>query len=72
MESVGRLERMIADIGRAVENHGAAARRVRESLQALTQIAGEHERAVEGLSGVSDRLAARSRALAESVGRFKV
>ncbi|HET8539677.1 MAG TPA: HAMP domain-containing methyl-accepting chemotaxis protein [Anaeromyxobacter sp.] len=72
MESVARLERMIEDIGRAVGNHGAAARRVREALQALAHVAGEHEGAVEGLSGVSDRLASRARALADSVGRFKV
>jgi methyl-accepting chemotaxis protein len=63
---------MIADIARAVENHGAAARRVREALQALADVAGEHDGAVEGLSGVSERLAARARALADSVGRFKV
>ncbi|HEX9053085.1 MAG TPA: HAMP domain-containing methyl-accepting chemotaxis protein, partial [Anaeromyxobacter sp.] len=72
LESVARLERMIADIGRAVENHGAAARRVREALAALAEVAGAHEGAVEGLSGVSERLASRARALADSVGRFKV
>jgi len=72
MDSLDRLERMIADITRAVENHDAATRRVREALQALTQVAGEHEGAVEGLSGVSGRLDAGARALADSVGRFKV
>ncbi len=72
IESLGRLERMIAEISRAVQSHDAATRRVRDALQNLSQTAGEHEVAVEGLSGVSDRLGSRARALAESVGRFKV
>lgn len=72
LESLGRVERMLAEIGRAVERHNAATRRVREGLRALSQTAGEHERAVEGLSGLAERLGARSRALAERVGRFKV
>jgi methyl-accepting chemotaxis protein len=72
IESLGRLERMIAEITRAVENHGAATRRVRDALQALTRVAEEHEGAVAGLSGVSEQLGARARALAERVGRFKV
>jgi methyl-accepting chemotaxis protein len=72
IESLGRLERMIADITRAVENHGSATRRVRDALQNLSQTAGAHESAVEGLSGVSERLGSRAKALAERVGRFKV
>jgi methyl-accepting chemotaxis protein len=72
LESLGRVERMLAEIGRAVERHNAATRRVREGLRALSQTAGDHERAVEGLSGLAERLGARSRALAERVGRFKV
>jgi methyl-accepting chemotaxis protein len=72
IDSLGRLERMIADITRAVSNHDAAARRVREALGDLSQTAGEHEAAVEGLTGVAESLGARARALAESVGRFKV
>ena len=72
IESLGRLERMIAEITRAVENHDAATRRVRDALQNLSQTAGEHETAVEGLSGVAERLGARARALAERVDRFKV
>lgn len=72
MESLSRLERMIAEITRAVESHNASTRRVRDSLGALSQTAGEHEAAVEGLSGVADRLGSRAKALAERVGRFKV
>jgi methyl-accepting chemotaxis protein len=72
LESVGRLERMIAEILRAVENHDAATRRVRDALRSLSQTAGSHESAVEGLSGVAERLGARARALQDRVGRFKV
>jgi methyl-accepting chemotaxis protein len=71
-DNVARLERMIADIGRAVQNHDAATRRVREALQHLSRTAGEHESAVEGLSGVAEKLGSRARALADSVGRFRV
>ncbi len=72
IESLARLERMIGDITRAVENHDAATRRVRDALQNLSQTAGVHETAVDGLSGVAERLGARARALAERVNRFKV
>jgi methyl-accepting chemotaxis protein len=72
LESLGRLERMIEEITRAVQNHDAATRRVREALQDLSHAAGAHDSAVDGLSGVSDRLGSRARALAETVGRFKV
>jgi methyl-accepting chemotaxis protein len=72
IDSLAQLERMIVDITRAVQNHDAATRRVRDALQHLSQTAGEHESAVEGLSGVAERLGSRARALADSVGRFKV
>ena len=72
IESLARLERMIAEIGRAVQAHGAATRRVRETLQNLSQTAGEHESAVEGLAGVAERLGSRARALVDGVERFKV
>jgi methyl-accepting chemotaxis protein len=72
LDSLGRLEQMIAEITRAVEHHGAATRRVRDALHALSQTAGEHEAAVDGLTGVAGRLGARAKALAENVGRFKV
>jgi len=72
IDSLGRLERMIAEISRAVQNHDAAARRVRDALQNLSDTAGAHEGVVDGLSGVSERLGARARALAERVNRFKV
>jgi methyl-accepting chemotaxis protein len=72
IESAGKLERMIGEITEAVGNHNDATRRVRDSLQDLSRTAGEHEHAVEGLSGVADRLGTRAKALAERVGRFKV
>jgi methyl-accepting chemotaxis protein len=72
LESVARLERMIAEIARAVEHHDAATRRVRDALRNLSDTAGAHEHAVDGLSAVAERLGARARALAERVGRFKV
>ena len=72
IDSLGRLERMIAEISRAVQNHDAAARRVRDALQNLSDTAGAHEGVVDGLSGVAERLGARARALAERVNRFKV
>ncbi|HEX9308931.1 MAG TPA: methyl-accepting chemotaxis protein, partial [Anaeromyxobacter sp.] len=72
IESLGRLVRMIAEICRAVDNHDSATRRVRDALQNVSQTAGEHETAVEGLAGVAERLGAGARALAERVDRFKV
>jgi methyl-accepting chemotaxis protein len=72
IESLARLERMIAEIARAVESHGHATRRVRDALQDLAQAAGAHDVTVEGLSGVADRLGARAGELTRSVGRFKV
>jgi len=72
LDSLGRVEEMIAEITRAVENHAAATRRVRDALQNLSHTAGQHEAAVDGLTGVAGRLGARAKALAENVGRFKV
>ncbi|HZZ85718.1 MAG TPA: methyl-accepting chemotaxis protein [Anaeromyxobacteraceae bacterium] len=72
LESVERINSMIADITLAVENHDQATRRVRDSLRHLTRTAELHEQVVEELSGVAGRLDGRSRALAERVGRFKV
>ena len=72
LESLARLERMISDITRAVQNHDAATQRVRDALRTLSHTASAHESAVEGLSGVAERLGSRARALADSVGRFKV
>jgi len=71
-ESVGRLERMLADIGRAVDAHDAANRRVRDALHDLAQSAGQHEAAVEGLAAVADRIGSGARALAVRVDRFKL
>jgi methyl-accepting chemotaxis protein len=72
MESLERLDGMLADIARAVASHQAATRRVRDVLGQLAQTA-QHQDAVSlELAGVADRLGGRSRALAESVGRFKI
>ena len=72
MENLARLERMISDITRAVEAHNHATRRVREALGDLSSTTGDHEQAVEGLTGVADRIGARARELADRVGRFRV
>lgn len=72
LESLAKLERMIDELTRAVESHGAAARGVRDALRNLSSSTGDHEAAVRGLAGVSERLGSRARALAERVGRFKV
>jgi methyl-accepting chemotaxis protein len=69
-QSLERIDTMLADIRRAVENHDAAARRVREALSQLTRTAEQDAVAVE-LSGVASGLEKRSRTLAESVGSFR-
>ena len=72
MDNLARLERMISDITQAVEAHNQATRRVRETLGDLSDTAVDHEQAVEGLTGVADRIGARARELADRVGRFRV
>jgi methyl-accepting chemotaxis protein len=72
VESISRLERMVGEIARAVHSHDVATRRVRDALGTLSETAGSHESAVEGLAGVAERLGARAQALAERVGRFKI
>jgi methyl-accepting chemotaxis protein len=72
LESLEMIDSMLADITRAVENHDAATRRVREGLDQLTRQAEQHEAAVVELSGVAGRLGGRSRALADRVGKFKI
>ncbi|HEX9241759.1 MAG TPA: methyl-accepting chemotaxis protein, partial [Anaeromyxobacter sp.] len=72
IEAVARLERMIAEIRQAVEEHDAANRRVRDALQDLARSAEHHESAVEGLASVADRIGSGARSLAERVDRFKV
>ena len=72
MDNLARLERMISDITRAVEAHNHATRRVREALGDLSSTTGDHEQAVEGLTGVADRIGARASELADRVGRFRV
>jgi methyl-accepting chemotaxis protein len=72
MESLERLDGMLADIARAVATHQAATRRVRDVLGQLNQTAEQQDAVSLELAGVADRLGGRSRALAESVGRFKI
>ena len=72
LENLSRLEAMIKDIAKAVEAHAAATQAVERSLESLSQTAGQHETAVHGLSGVSDQIGSRARALSETVSRFKV
>ncbi len=72
LQSLEKINAMLADVGRAVENHDAATTRVREALSHLTRTAEQHDGAVIELSGVAGRLETRSRALAQSVGKFKI
>jgi methyl-accepting chemotaxis protein len=72
MDNLARLERMISEITQAVKAHNQATRRVREALGDLSDTAVGHEQAVEGLTGVADRIGARAVELAERVGRFRV
>jgi methyl-accepting chemotaxis protein len=72
LDGLERIDGRLAEIGRAVEAHEAATRRVRELLSHLTRTAAQHEAAVSELAGLADRLGGRSRALADRVGRFKV
>lgn len=72
LESLERINAMLADVTRALGSHEAATGRVREVLSHLSRTAEQHESAVVELSGVADRLGSRSRALAERVDRFKI
>ncbi len=72
IERVGQIDRMLADITRAVQDHQGVTTRVRDTLSQLAQFADQHEAAVVELSHVGERLDSRSRALAERVGRFKI
>ncbi|HET6412169.1 MAG TPA: HAMP domain-containing methyl-accepting chemotaxis protein [Anaeromyxobacter sp.] len=72
LENLARLEVMIKDIAKAVEAHAQATQAVKRSLEDLSRTAGQHETAVHGLSGVSDQIGSRARALSETVSRFKV
>jgi len=71
LQSLERINVLIEQVTRAVNGHGGAAGKVRESLADLGKAAAEHEAAVAELSGVAGRLEERSRALAERVGRFR-
>jgi len=70
-QSLEKIDTMLADIRRAVENHDAAARRVREALSQLTRTSEQNDAVGAELSGAASGLEKRSRALIESVGYFK-
>jgi methyl-accepting chemotaxis protein len=72
LENLTRLETMIQEITRAVENHNVATQKVKKALEALSQTAGHHESAVHGLAGVADQINSSAVALSERVNRFKV
>jgi methyl-accepting chemotaxis protein len=67
-----KIETMLADIRRAVENHDAAARRVQETLSQLTMASERSDAVAVELSRVAGGLEERSRDLAASVGGFKI
>jgi hypothetical protein len=62
---------MLREATVAVEDHGAAAKAVRESLAALGRTAADREGTVARLNAVAEQLEGRARALADRVGRFK-
>jgi len=70
--SLERIDEMLNDVRRAVTNHDAATRRVKDALDHLNRTAERHEASVVELSGVAERLSGRSRALSDRVGRFKI
>jgi methyl-accepting chemotaxis protein len=72
LESLERINGMLADVTRAVGNHDSATHRVRQALSHLSGTARQHEAVVVELSGVAERLGGRSRALAERVAKFKI
>ncbi|MFL5261022.1 MAG: methyl-accepting chemotaxis protein [Anaeromyxobacteraceae bacterium] len=72
LDGVERIDGMLAEIGRAMEAHQAAARRAREALGHLGRTTELHQSSVVELSGVAERLGGRSKALAEHVGKFKI
>jgi methyl-accepting chemotaxis protein len=72
LETIGRLETMIADITRAAKDHGSANQRVRASLRSLSERAAEHEGAVAGLFAVAEQLGRQAHVLQDQVGRFKL
>jgi len=72
LDSLEKINAMLSDITRALENHELATRRVREALSHLNRTAEQHESAVVELSRVAERLSNRSQALAERVDKFKI
>ena len=72
LQSLARIDAMIAEITRAVADHGEATRRMHASLTDLGRAAEQHEAAVGELSAVAERMAGHARALSERVGRFRV
>jgi len=71
MKSLEGLSGMLAELERAAGGHGEATGRVQESLRELGSVAAQHEVAVAELAALAARLEGRTRALTDSVGRFK-
>ncbi|HVP68975.1 MAG TPA: methyl-accepting chemotaxis protein [Anaeromyxobacteraceae bacterium] len=71
MQSLESFAGMLGEVDRAAGGHGEATGRVRESLRALGAAAAQHEVAMAELAAVAARLEGRTRALSDSVGRFK-
>jgi methyl-accepting chemotaxis protein len=72
MQNLERIDGMLTDITQAVAAHQATTRRVRDVLAQLTRTAHEQEGVVVELAAVAERMGGRSRALAQSVDRFKI
>lgn len=72
LDSLERIDGMLGEIRRAVGVHEAATQRVQEVLGQLTRTAQDQERLVAELGALAERMGGRSRALAQSVDRFKI
>jgi len=71
IQSLEGLSGMLGELEKAAGRHGEATGSVRESLRELGSVAAQHEVAVTELAALAARLEGRTRALADSVGRFK-
>jgi methyl-accepting chemotaxis protein len=72
LDSLEKINAILADISKAIQSHNQATGAVRESITQLGSAAQRHELAVEELSGIASRLGGRAKALAERASRFKV
>ncbi|HSN93326.1 MAG TPA: methyl-accepting chemotaxis protein [Anaeromyxobacteraceae bacterium] len=70
--SLARVERTVAEVARAVEAHVATARKLREAIRSLSDVAGRQESAADDLAGVAERLGSGAKGLSDSAGRFRI